>query len=269
MSSKAKFEPHRGQPFLVQASPGFLESIPGDETPETLFERREQELKSELARVLGRLPQKEADAISLWIHGMTQAEIAQRDGVTQAAVSIRAKRGLEKLFDMRDSGELGSLKIIWEWLHKAREGMAREAELERATDSDVCLGNPVGDSVGEEIGETIVLPDPEPTVPAVPDAEETVRELPRPARRTGNIRRKRRGEPDRRGSTLNTKEQAVLSAIKTGAADHIKQIESVAQLTNLQVRNSLRKLVRNHLVSKLGKGKYSPCSPSPPAAPVQ
>lgn len=250
MSSKAKFEPHHGQPFLVQASPGFLESVPDEETPESLYEKHERVLKDELARMFARLPSKESEAITLWLHGMTQAEIAKRDNVTQAAISIRAKRGIEKLFEMRDRGELGTLKFIWDGLHTLKDHINKEIALERAADSDVTL--PLGEEVGEHLGDWVrelQVGEQEPehdTDPAPPPAPE---KKPRKM-----VRRCANGV-----LALNEKEDAVLSAIKRGPTIHIKQIESTARLTNLEVRNSLRKLVRQNFITKTGKGMYAPC----------
>lgn len=102
-------------------------------------------MREELTRVLARLPDKESEALSLWISGLTQQEIADRDGITQAAVSIRAKRGIEKLFAMRDAGSLATLKNIWDGFDIIKGELAHVAEVERAADSSVDLGSQVGE----------------------------------------------------------------------------------------------------------------------------
>lgn len=259
MSSKPKFGEHHGQPFLVQAAQGFLESVPAEDTPESLYEKQELILKEELARLMNRLPQKEAEAIMLWVHGMTQAQIAERDGVTQAAISIRAKRGMEKLFEMRDRGEIGTLKVIWDGLHGLRDHINQEIALERGSDSDVSL--PLGESVGTAVGESIGITVGEAIMPAASAAwiEDQISQVDaaKNADSAGVVRRKRRSNTGS-GNGLNQKETAVLGAIKSAMGYlHISNIESAASLTNLEVRNSLRKLVRNDLVCKLGRGRYS------------
>lgn len=290
MSSKARYEPHRGSPYLVQAAPGFLESVPDEETPESLYDKHETVLKEELGRMLARLPTTEAEAIAKWLSGMTQAQIAAQDGVTQAAISIRAKRGLEKLFEMRDRGELGTLEFIWNGLNKIRDHIDHEIALEHAADSDTSL--PLGEALGEELGEKVRWvrrakcpadvgdgfddpPLPPPSKKARLDADRKALPLTRlvadieyaPASTTSTIvagpaTTHVDNETGKRtklkcSSILNTKEQSVLSVIEGSEAFiHIKGIERDAKLTNLEVRNSLRKLVRTSMVSKLGKGLY-------------
>jgi hypothetical protein len=261
MSSKSRFAAHHGSPYLVQASPGFLESVPDPETPESLYEKQEQILKEELARLLGCLPRKESDAISLWIHGMSQAQIAERDGVTQAAISIRAKRGIEKLFELRDRGQLGTLKTIWDGLRRLRDHIDHEIDMERAADSDVQL--PLGEDIGEVVGERFSVTPQENDDEPTPQGCDECR-LPEPEHKLscnrGVTRRKVKSPmPRSAGATLSVKEATVLKVIKSASATvHIKDIEVGARFTNLEVRNSLRRLVRNDLVKKLGKGMYAP-----------
>lgn len=237
MSSKAKFREHTGQPFLVQAAPGFLESIADENTPESLYEQHEAVLRTELSRILAKLNPKESEAITLWLHGMTQSDIAKAEGVTQAAISIRAKRGLEKLEAMRERGELGTLKFIWDGLHKLKDHIDKEIALEHAGDSDVSLplvvdlGQEVG--VGEPVGEAV----------GEPIFKRQAKKLAR--------------KPGKR--PLNRKESSVLSSIcESQIRLHIKQVERASGLTNLEVRNALRRLVARNLVCKLGHGEYKP-----------